>query len=98
MSCSTNSSGRAGFAWALLALLLLSGWAPTGRQRTVVLETRPRTDIIAVLPVQNLTGGRAPLARVAGLVRSSLELSGFSLVGDDALEDFMRKHRVRHTG
>ena len=98
MSCSTSSSGRAGFAWALLALLLLSGCAPTGRQRTVVLETRPRTDIIAVLPVQNLTGGRAPLARVAGLVRSSLELSGFSLVGDDALEDFMRKHRVRHTG
>jgi len=98
MSCSTSSSGRAGFAWGLLALLLLSGCAPTDRQRTVVLETRPRTDIIAVLPVQNLTGGRAPLAEVAGLVRSSLELSGFSLVGADELEDFMRKHRVRHTG
>jgi TolB-like protein len=98
MSCSTSSSSRAGFARALLALLLLSGCAPTDRQRTVVLETRPRAGLIAVLPVQNLTGGRAPLAEVAGLVRSSLELSGFSLVGADELEDFMRKYRVRHTG
>jgi TolB-like protein len=98
MSCSTSSSSRAACARAFLALLLVSGCAPTDPQRTVVLETRPRTDIIAVLPVQNLTGGLAPLAQVADLVRSSLELSGFSLVGVDELEDFMRKHRVRHTG
>ena len=98
MSCSTSSSSRAACARGLLVLLLVSGCAPTDRPPAVLLETRPRSDVIAVLPVQNLTGGRAPLAQVADLVRSSLELGGFTLVEDAALEDFMRKHRVRHTG
>ena len=71
-----------------------SGWSPA----IVVLPPIGVGDLIAVLPVDNLTGGRAPLEMVDRLLRTNLNEKGFRLLDDDILEAFMRRYRIRHTG
>ena len=71
-----------------------SGWSPA-----YVVVPPPDTDtLIALLPVENLSGNRAPLRGINRLLRTSWSEAGFRLLDDEVLEDFMRRHRVRHTG
>jgi TolB-like protein len=53
--------------------------------------------LIAALPVENLTGGRAPLEMTLDLVRSRLRERGFPLLDDGVLEGFMKEYRIRNT-
>jgi TolB-like protein len=71
-----------------------SGWSPA----IVVLPPVSVSDLIAVLPVDNLTGGRAPLETVGRLLRTKLNEKGFRLLDDDVLEEFMKRYRIRYTG
>ena len=71
-----------------------SGWSP----EIVVLPHEKFSNLIAVLPVDNLTGGRAPLQTVDRMLREKLEERGFRLLEDDVLEAFMKQYRVRQTG
>jgi TolB-like protein len=71
-----------------------STWSPP---ITVLARTRIRGPI-AVLPVDNLTGTRAPLRTVGGLLRMKLNERGYQLLDDEILQEFMKRYRIRHTG
>jgi hypothetical protein len=73
----------------LVALLLGAGAAPAaggGRQAK-----------IAVFPVENLSGADAPLKAVRQFLVDRLQTEGFDVLGDDTLEAFIVRHRVRYT-
>jgi hypothetical protein len=70
-----------------------SGWSP----ELVVAPPVGRSLRIAVLPVENLTGGRAPLRMIVELVRLRFAERGFRLLDPDVLEEFMKKYRIRNT-
>jgi TolB-like protein len=71
-----------------------SGWSSA----FVVLPPIARSALIAVLPVHNLSAGKAPLALSRRLLRLNLTQRGLTLVEDEALEIFMERYRVRNTG
>jgi len=53
---------------------------------------------IALLPIENLSGGTAPLQEIRKLLRLKLSSNGFSLIEMEVLEEFMKRYRVRNTG
>jgi len=53
---------------------------------------------IAILPVENLSGVKAPLKTVDQLVAYQVRNGGFRVVADEPLANFMRVHRLRYTG
>jgi len=61
-------------------------------------EAVRRRDLIAVLPVDNLTGTRAPLESVEAILRAHLDRRGFRIVDDRTLARVMKRYRVRDTG
>ncbi len=63
----------------------------------VVLPPIDRSARVAVLPVDNLTGDRAPVRALDGSLREHLRGSGFDLLDDESLDEFMKRHRVRNT-
>jgi TolB-like protein len=80
------------------ALLLLVGCA-TGKEATK--ENPAGTGerfLIAVLPMENLSGTAAPLREIRGAIIEGLKARGIDVLQEDALEKFMAEHRVRYTG
>jgi hypothetical protein len=73
----------------LLVLLLGAGAAPA--------SAGERPGKIAVFPVENLSGGSAPLTEIRQFLVDSLAAQGVAVLGDDALDAFMARHRVRYT-
>lgn len=71
-----------------------SGWS----SEIVARSPIGKDSLIAILPVENLSGGRAPLEPIGQLVRSKLRQKGFRLVDDEVLEEFLKRYRIRHTG
>ncbi len=71
-----------------------SGWS------SACVSVRPITKraLIAVLPVENLSGIGAPLQVVTRMLRTSLRQNGFRLLDDEVLAAFMKRYRIRHTG
>jgi len=79
-------------------LLFLIGCA-TGKEATK--ENIPGMGerfLIAVLPMENLSGTPAPLREIRGGLIEGLKARGIHVLQDDALEKFMARHRVRYTG
>ncbi len=80
--------------WALLAL---SGC----RAAPGTLKTSDRVQgaapLIAIFPVENLSGKKAPLADVQRLFIEGLRTYGLGVLDDAALENVVTKHRVRYT-
>jgi TolB-like protein len=68
-------------------------WSP----EFAVVPPLGKSALIAVLPVENLSGGIAPLDVIADLVRLELGENGFQLLDDATLADFMRRYRIRNT-
>lgn len=54
--------------------------------------------LIAVLPVENLTGRKVPLREISAAYVDFLQRKGMQLLSTDRLEKFMHKHRMRYTG
>lgn len=54
--------------------------------------------LIAVLPLDNLSGQSAPLANLRKELIKRLKKEGMTVVGEDELRDFMARHRLRYTG
>jgi TolB-like protein len=52
---------------------------------------------VAVFPVENLSGGGAPVGEIRQFVIDRLASAGVAVLGDDALEAFLARHRVRYT-
>ena len=71
-----------------------SGWSSA----CVVIRPVSRKALIAVLPVEDLTGSGAPVEGVDRELQSSLREEGFRLVDDESLAKFMKRYRIRHTG
>jgi len=54
--------------------------------------------LLAVFPVQNLSGIPAPLQEVRETLINLLQQQGFAVLDDKTLETFMTAHRVRNVG
>lgn len=97
MICSTS------FSWARsLALLavfaLLGGCAAVSASGRAIAEVdRPRPKI-AVFPVQNLSGGVAPLEEIRAALVGFLEADCGEVVGEKELQAVMAAERVRNVG
>jgi TolB-like protein len=68
-----------------------SGWSPP----YVILPLATRSTPIAVLPIENLSGDRAPLGVAVQRLRAGLEQNGFRLIDEEILETFLQRHRIR---
>jgi len=68
-------------------------WSP----EFAVIPPLGKSALVAVLPVENLSGGIAPLDVIRDLVRLELSENGFQVLDDEALADFMRRYRIRNT-
>jgi TolB-like protein len=79
--------------WAVLSV---SGCVATRE----AAQTPPRagaSPTVAVFPVENLSGKTAPLAGIQQLLVAGLKRHGVTVLEDAALEQMVRKHRVRYT-
>jgi len=54
--------------------------------------------LVAVLPIENLSGAVAPLNEMRRAYIEKLKARGIAVLSDDVLDSFMAKHRVRFTG
>jgi len=71
-----------------------SGWS----SEFIIRAPLGREALIALLPVDNLSGTRAPLQDITRSLSASLARKGFRLLENDTLEQFRKKHRMRYTG
>jgi TolB-like protein len=53
---------------------------------------------IAVYPVENLTGGTAPVKEIRKICIEKLKVLGVNVLEEEVLEKFMAKYRIRYTG
>jgi TolB-like protein len=97
MTLSTSSSNKIAF-FLLTSLLFLSGCASTGTE-PVASETAVTGNFrIAVYPVTNLSGVRAPLKETRRMLSEMLRARGVAVLGDAELETFLARHRIRYLG
>jgi TolB-like protein len=54
--------------------------------------------LYAVLPVDNISATKAPLAEIHQALINALTEKGFHLLAHETLDEFMKKNRVRYTG
>ena len=92
MTFSSSYSSRAG-ALALAAALALSACAGARPP-----PERPAPPRIALFPVQNLTGGPAPVKELTAALRAQLLTYGVVLVPDEVVMRTLANHRIRYTG
>jgi hypothetical protein len=57
-----------------------------------------KASLVAVLPIENLSGSEAPLVEIRRAYIDKLKARGIAVIGDNVLEGFMSKHRLRFTG
>ena len=95
MRSSRNSLNRAGALLLCAAVLLCAGCA--GNSRVTIPDGR-RGMQVAVLPVENLSGGTAPLAALRRSLGETMAKSGLRVVPEEAIDRFIREHRIRYTG
>lgn len=53
---------------------------------------------IIVFPFENLSGKKVPMIDIRTLFIQRLKEKGFKIIGDDVLEEFLSRHRIRYTG
>lgn len=71
-----------------------SGWSPEFR----IILTAGLKSLIAVMPVGNLTGMAIPVQVVRGSFIEAMKGKGLNILGENELEKFLERHRVRYTG
>jgi TolB-like protein len=98
MISSTSFSNRRLAAFFLAAVLLcLSACAGSNAMKTGPLPFGPPVSV-AVFPVENLSGTTVPLKAIRELFVEELKRKGFHVLGQETLETFMVRNRVRYTG
>ena len=63
-----------------------------------ISQPRNSMALLAVFPVENLTGGAIPGGEVRQYLIDRIESQGIRVLGAGRLEAFLTKHRVRYTG
>jgi len=94
---SINSLNKA-LALVLAGLIGLNGCAVKGLSPTAGPVERGKKLSVAVFPVENLSGKPAPLKEMRQALMKDITGSDVSLLGDEKIEGFMARHRVRYTG
>lgn len=80
-----------------MCVICAAGCAST--REVVVRQPAERSHLrVAVLPITNLSGRRAPLADMRKSLAGGLKSAGLSVLDEKTLEAFMARHRVRYTG
>lgn len=74
-----------------LVMLLAPAGAATG-------SAAEKVGAVAVFPVENLSGVSVPADAIHGFLVEGLVSRGLRVLGGDALDDFMRRHRIRYSG
>ena len=97
MRCLKNFFSRK--PWGhLLLLLVLTGCAgarPSAERAAAGAGVATR---VAVLPLDNLSGGAAPLATIRQELAARLQADGLTVLPEGELERFMAQHRIRSVG
>ena len=95
---SLTSSFRRAFSLFVIAAIA-SGGCAGGRSsvgvKSHVLDEKYR---IAVLPIENLSGAPAPFKDLRDSMMQKIKQLGIALLGEEELERFMEKQRVRYIG
>jgi TolB-like protein len=97
MILSTNYSSKV----LVLILLGFCFFSVLAGAKEIKAETPPSGDVtfrIAIFPVENLSGAVAPLKEIRQALIEELSKQGFQVLGDENLEKFMTKHRIRYVG
>jgi len=97
MILSTNYLSKA----SALILLGFFFFSVLANAKEINTETAPSSDTkfrIAIFPVENLSGTAAPLKEIRQAWIEKLSKQGFQVLGEETLEKFMAKHRIRHVG
>ncbi|OGP95342.1 MAG: hypothetical protein A2157_10220 [Deltaproteobacteria bacterium RBG_16_47_11] len=95
MILSTNYLSKA-------SVLILSGFfffSVVANAKEIKTGTAPFSDTkfrIAIFPVENLSGTVAPLKEIRQALTEKLSKQGFQVLGEENLEKFMAKHRIRY--
>lgn len=98
MISSTSSSNKC-LALLLLGLAVLAGCVSGKEAARVEPHSVAGLFRIAVLPVENLSGaGGAQAKQLREALLERLAGAGVTLLGDDLLDQFMARHRIRHLG
>jgi len=61
-------------------------------------QTHEGKFLIAILPLENLSGTNAPLKDIKELFTNMLRAKGFPILEGETLEKFMARYRIRYTG
>lgn len=83
----------------LLACFLCSsgcGWTKQSVNREPPIQEGKFS--IAVLPIENLSGTRAPLKEIRESLIHMMGAKGFRILEEETLEKFMERNRIRYTG
>ncbi len=96
MTCLINFSDRRGLSGILLFSLLMFFKAGIAEGNGFTEELKRHALIIAVYPVENLTGRVAPLKEFGQLIKDELRKRGVDILDEDRLSSFMASHRVRY--
>ena len=98
----TNFSASRYFLASCLVSLIVSGCAAARDKKVspqaVGMPPPGMQSLIAVMPVENLTGMPIPVDAVRRSLIQGMKLKGLNILGDDVLEKFMERHRIRFTG
>jgi len=97
MSSSINSLDRV-IVILFSVFLCFSGCAHTQEAPKRGLHPPAEKFLIAVFPIENLSGTIAPLKEIRESLIKTLKAEGFQVLGEEKLEKFMAKHRVRYVG
>lgn len=85
------------FSAVLVALIILNGCASLQEKGPGELREAGRLKL-CLLPLDNLSGSRRAIFTVMPLMREKLAAKGYTLVAEKALDEFLRRNRIRQTG
>jgi TolB-like protein len=101
MTSSINFSSKIRFLFFSLfaGVFFISGCAPTMQAVHAGSDSvAPRKMRVAVLPVDNLSGRKAPLKEIMQSMVGKLTEWGVDVLGDEEEENFLTRHRIRYMG
>ncbi len=97
MTSSKSFSSRIAFV-LLLGIINVSGCASSVPGGPGGVTAGSGVASVAVLPIDNLSGGAAPIKALRQELIARLKAKGISVLSDELLDSFMAHHRVRYVG
>jgi len=82
----------------LIVLLLCAGCAAPREAAPVVKDAARIKYRVAIFPVENLTGGKAPLKELRQALTEKVKAAGFNVITDSSLNGLLARHRIRYIG